>query len=224
MGCPLWCPVMRGCLRALGNLLVLTGFLVGASLFLRTGGATAPAPEPSNQSLVAELLATPTPRPPPPVPTLVAATPTPEPRLPITRVVIARIDLDTEVVTAPLVERNGERTWLVPAFKAGQAEYTAGAGQRGNAVVMGHVSSLHSGDVFKNLDQVQLGDEVEVFSRERRFAYRVFEARAVPRTDLAMVAPTSEPILSLFTCTGAWDPAAWDYTERLFVRARLFRN
>ena len=165
-----------------------------------------------------------TPGPRPPVPTLAAATQTLEPRLPITRVVIASIDLDTEVVTAPLVERNGERTWLVPAFRAGQAEYTAGAGQLGNAVLMGHVSSLHSGDVFKNLDQVQLGDEVEVLSGERRFVYRVFETRAVPRTDLAMVAPTSEPIISLFTCTGAWDTGAWDYTERLFVRARLVAN
>jgi sortase A len=109
----------------------------------------------------------------------------------------------------------------VPAFKAGQAESTAGAGQRGNAVVMGHVSSLHSGDVFKNLEQVHLGDDVEVFSDERSFAYRVFETRSVARTDLAMVEPTAEPIVSLFTCTGVWDAVAWDYTERLFVRARL---
>jgi sortase A len=108
----------------------------------------------------------------------------------------------------------------VPAFKAGHLEDTAGAG-RGNAVLMAHVRSLHSGDVFKNLDRVQVGVEVEVFSGEHRFTYLVYETRSVPRTDLAMVEPTSEPILSLFTCTGLWDPVAWDYTGRLFVRASL---
>ena len=55
----------------------------------------------------------------------------------------------------------------------------------------------------------------------QRFVYRVYETRSVARTDLSMVEPTSQPIISLFTCTGTWDPLAWDYTERLFVRARL---
>jgi hypothetical protein len=78
-------------------------------------------------------------------------TPTPEARRPITRLVITSIDLDTDVVAAPLVDSAGVQTWQVPAFKAGHAQDTAGAGQRGNAILIGHVSSLNSGDVFKNL-------------------------------------------------------------------------
>ncbi len=213
---------MRRFFRSLGNLLVLTALLVGTSFLLRTGGGSSPAleqiaVEPPAAEPSATAVSTPSPIVWAPAPT----TPTPEARRPITRLVITSIDLDTDVVAAPLVDSNGARTWLVPAFKAGHAEDTAGAGQRGNAVLMGHVSSLHSGDVFKNLDRVQVGDEVEIFSAERRFIYRVYETRSVPRTDLAMVEPTFEPIISLFTCTGLWDPVAWDFTERLFVRATL---
>jgi sortase A len=153
------------------------------------------------------------------VPAPAVATPTPEPRMPITRVVIESIDLDVEAVPAPLVEKDGVRTWAVPAYKAGHAEYTADAGQPGNAVLMGHVSSLHSGDVFKNLERVRVGDLVEVFSGPRSFTYRVSDTHAVPRTDLSMVEATPEPVVSLFTCTGTWDPMARDFTDRFFARA-----
>ena len=219
---------MRRLLRYLGNLLVLTAFAVGASVFVGSGGSSPPPAQIEAPPAVAGASAPPT-----VIPTNIAtplanqiapplaATPAPEARLPITHLVIASVDLDTDVVAAPLVESDSAQTWQVPAFKAGHADDTAGAGQRGNAVLMGHVSSLHSGDVFKNLDRVQVGDEVEVFSNERQFTYLVYETKAVPRTDLAMVEPTSEPIISLFTCTGVWDPVAWDFTERLFVRARL---
>ena len=219
---------MRRLLRYLGNLLVLTAFAVGASVFVASGGSSPPPAQIEAPPALAGVSAPPTVIPTniatpvaSQIPPLVAVTPTPEARLPITHLVIASIDLDSDVVAAPLVESDGAQTWQVPAFKAGHADDTAGAGQRGNAVLMGHVSSLHSGDVFKNLDRVQVGDEVEVFSGERHFTYRVYETRAVPRTDLGMVEPTSEPIVSLFTCTGVWDPIAWDFTERLFIRAAL---
>jgi sortase A len=219
---------MRRLLTYFGNLLVLAAFVVGASVFVGSGGSSLPPAQIDAPPTAAGVSAPPT-----IIPTTVAtpvanesgtpaaATPTPEARLPITHLVIASIGLDTDVVAAPLVQSDGAQTWQVPAFKAGHADATAGAGQRGNAVLMGHVSSLHSGDVFKNLDHVQVGDEVQVFSAERRFTYRVYETRSVPRTDVAMVEPTSEPIISLFTCTGVWDPVAWDFTQRFFVRARL---
>ncbi len=217
---------MRKIVRSFGNLLVLIAVVVGASFFVETGGLS-PTPE----QIEAPRAVAPVSAPPTAIPAPEAAasatqigspaTPTPEARLPITRLVISSIDLDTDVVAAPLVESEGAQTWQVPAFTAGQAEDTAGAGQPGNAVLMGHVSSLHSGDVFKNLDHVQVGDEVEVFSGDRRFVYRVYDTRSVPRTDLELVEPTSDPTISLFTCTGLWDPVAWDFTERLFVRATL---
>jgi LPXTG-site transpeptidase (sortase) family protein len=139
-------------------------------------------------------------------------------------VVVPSIDLDIDAVPAPLVVQGDESTWSVPKFKAGHAEDTAGAGQIGNAVLLGHFESLHSGDVFRYLERVRVGDLVDIYSGEQRFVYRVFDTRAVPRDAVMMVAPTPVSIVSLFTCTGTWDPVAWDFTERFFVRAELVHD
>jgi LPXTG-site transpeptidase (sortase) family protein len=151
---------------------------------------------------------------------LAEAPPAP-PALPITRVVIPRTALDAEAVPARLIDRQGGHTWEVPAFKIGHAEGTAGAGAPGNAVLVGHVASQSLGNVFHDLDRVQVGDDVQVYSAEQRFAYRVVEVRTVERTDLSVVSPTPSASLTLMTCTGVWLPVVADYSHRLVVRAEL---
>src|SRR5207302_4216993 len=84
--------------------------------------------------------------------------------MPITHVVIPAISQSAEVVPAGLIQRDGGVTWEVPAFKIGHAETTAGAGQPGNAVLLGHVTSVRSGNVFANLDQVEVGQAINVFA------------------------------------------------------------
>ena len=68
-------------------------------------------------------------------------------------------------------------TWDVPKFVAGHAEGSAGAGESGNAIVIGHVTSLTLGHVFEHLDGVSSGDVLSVFGADRRFDYRVREVR-----------------------------------------------
>lgn len=188
--------------------------------------AVAPAAAPATPPPVLGLapIRTPAPVPSPPPTRTPAPTPTPIPRLPITRVQIASIQLDAEAVPAQIVEQDGVKTWEVPAFKAGHADYTAGAGGVGNAVLIGHVSSRRSGDVFKDLDRVEVGDVVQVHSGPRRFTYRVVEVRAVPRDDVSVVKPTTIPTLSLITCTGQWLAQERDFSERLVVRAELVKG
>ena len=140
---------------------------------------------------------------------------------PITRLVLPRIDLAADVVPAQLTERDGGETWSVPAFKVGHAEGTAGAGQPGNAVLLGHVTSLHSGNVFETLDRAAVGDLVQIFSNADEFDYQVTSVEHVPRTDTDVVAQGTQPTISMITCTGVWLPTIWDYTERLVVRAEL---
>jgi LPXTG-site transpeptidase (sortase) family protein len=159
--------------------------------------------------------ATPTPRAEP------TATPSPRPFRPITHVAIPSIALDADAVPASLVDKNDGLTWEVPPFSVGHAQNTAGAGGKGNAVLLGHVSSRHLGNVFEKLHAVQVGDEVRVFSGEERSAYRVAEVRTVARTDTSVVQPTSTPTLTLITCTGTWLPLVADYAERVVVRAEL---
>src|SRR5205823_4898486 len=140
---------------------------------------------------------------------------------PITRVVLPRIRLVADVVPAELVEQDGGLTWLVPSFKAGHAQYTAGAGQPGNGVLFGHVTSHSLGNVFEQLYRAHVGDLVQVFSETEEFDYQVVEVRAVSRTDVSVLAPTETASVSLITCTGDWNAALHDYMQRLVVRAEL---
>ena len=94
------------------------------------------------------------------------------------------------MVPAGLVVRDAGVTWEVPAFAAGHAERTAGAGAPGNAVLVGHVTSPEAGSVFRPLDRVGRDDRVRVFSGDAGFDYLVTDVRTVARTDVSVVAPT----------------------------------
>ncbi len=137
----------------------------------------------------------------------------------ITRLVIASIGLDTPVSVAPLVDG----TWAVPKFVAGHAEGSPGAGEPGNAILMGHVTSLTLGNVFEHLDEVAVDDTVSVFSGDVRFDYRVTDASDVDRGDLEVLDATSNSTLTLITCSGWWLPTVHDYNQRFVVRADLIR-
>lgn len=140
-------------------------------------------------------------------------------RAPITHLAIPSIGLDTAVVPAPLVEHDGVTTWSVPRFVAGHAEGSAGAGEPGNAVLIGHVTSLTLGHVFEHLDQVQPGDEVVISSFQQQRVYRVSNVESVDRTTMAVLDSTATPSLTLVTCSGAWLPMIADYSQRLVVHA-----
>jgi LPXTG-site transpeptidase (sortase) family protein len=154
-----------------------------------------------------------------------AGTPTPSatavPSRPITRVVIPDISLDAPTVAAGLVKRAGAITWDVPPYKIGHAQETAGAGDAGNAVLVGHVTSRNLGNVFEHLHEVGIGDTVQIFSNERQFNYRVVDVRTVARTDVSVVQTTVTPSVTLITCSGLWLPLVNDYSERRVVRAEL---
>lgn len=137
------------------------------------------------------------------------------------RVQIPRVRLDAPVVAARLMRASVGVTWEVPAHKVGHAQSTAMAGARGNAVLLGHVSSLNAGNVFKDLDGVKVGDEVLLHGGGATFRYRVSGVQRVTRDDMSIMAQGEDASLTLLTCTGAWLPDVHDYSHRLAVRAEL---
>jgi LPXTG-site transpeptidase (sortase) family protein len=140
---------------------------------------------------------------------------------PITRLAIPSIGLDTPVVVAPLGAHDGSSTWDVPSFVAGHAEGTAGAGEAGNAIIIGHLTSITLGNVFEHLDRVADGDVVVVFSAERRLDYQVTAVGNVARTEVSVLESTPSPSVTLITCGGWWLPTVGDYNQRLVVRGEL---
>ena len=140
---------------------------------------------------------------------------------PITWLAIPRIHLETTVVPAALVQDGDSVTWDIPKFVAGHAETTAGAGEAGNAVVLGHLVSRTLGNVFEHLDNARTGDLLRVRSGAQEFDYTVVDVRNVDRTDVEVLDRTSTPTITLITCAGLWNPVLHDYMERLVVRGQL---
>ncbi|HEV2123877.1 MAG TPA: sortase, partial [Chloroflexota bacterium] len=104
----------------------------------------------------------------------------------ITRLWVPAIALDVAVVQAKLVEVPGGSTWEVPAFTAGHGEYSGRAGQPGNAVLLGHVTSPRAGSVFKDLHRLRAGEALHIEDETRAHTYRVVEVRTVDRTDVSV--------------------------------------
>jgi sortase A len=140
-----------------------------------------------------------------PQPTRAVAIPTPESQPP-TRVVIPKIDVD-----APVLEGDD---WETLKKGAGHHLGTANPGERGNVYISAH-NDIY-GQIFRRLEELDLGDEVVIYAGAKSYRYVVREKRIVEPTDVSVMYPTTEPILSLQTCY----PYMVD-THRLVVIARL---
>ena len=205
--------------RVVGNFLVVLGLAGLAYLAIATNSVLQPAREPASIALRVQPVSVPVDEPVEETAGVQAEQPIVV--RPITHVRIPRLQIDSEVVPSPFVQVDDSGTWEVPAFKVGHAEFTATAGQIGNAVLFGHVTSRTLGNVFQNLERARMGDIVEISSPLQDFTYRVVEVRRVPRTDVSVVEVTDTPSASLITCIGVWLPHLNDYAERLVVRAEL---
>ncbi len=99
-------------------------------------------------------------------------------------------------------------------FSLGHMPETADLGTIGNAVVAGHRS--HSfGSFFNRLDEVEVGDTIEVKSSEGDYVYEVYETKIVEPTDLSVLRGSSNHrVLTLITCTPLYTS-----THRLIVHA-----
>jgi sortase A len=72
----------------------------------------------------------------------------------------------------------------------------------GNTVITGHRFKYlpPSNLTFYLLDKMETGDIISVVYKEKEYYYRVKEIKIVDKTELSILAPTKEPILTIFTC------------------------
>ncbi len=128
-----------------------------------------------------------------------------------TGLVIPAIQLEASVVEVTI--ENG--IWQVAHYAAGYHRGTARPGTVGNTVISGH-NGLY-GAVFARLHELEPGDEILLYAKPRLYRYIVSEKKNVWPHQVEVMAQTSDPILTLITCT------AYD-TQRLVVMARLDRE
>jgi LPXTG-site transpeptidase (sortase) family protein len=111
------------------------------------------------------------------------------------------------------------------------AWYSLGArpGEIGAAVINGHLDtrSLIDPGVFRDLDELVLGDIVEVVDDQGvLFRFRVTETAVLGAADDAtqvFTSDTGKAHLNLITCTGDWQQDQRQYDKRLVVFTELIK-
>jgi sortase A len=131
--------------------------------------------------------------------------PTPGPEAP-TRIVIPAIEVD-----ALIVEGDGPEQ-----LKLGVGHYLNGIdpGERGNMVLSAH-NDIY-GEIFRHLDDLELGDEVTVYAGDRPYRYIVRAKQIVDEDQVSVLASTTKPVTTLISCY----PYMVD-THRIVVIAEL---
>ncbi len=147
------------------------------------------------------------------------------------RVVIPAIDLDAPVGAISLEKVvDGDQTyyqWPVPnEFMAGWHDNSARLGQVGNTVLNGHHNIY--GEVFRDLIDLEEGDEITLYDKDRSYTYQVTVIEILPELNQPMavriehakwIAPTADERITLITC--------WPYTgnsSRLVIVAEPVRD
>jgi sortase A len=131
--------------------------------------------------------------------------PTPSPRQAV-RMVIPVIGVDHPVVLGDSWEQ----------LRKGIAQHlgTADPGQPGNMVVSAHNDIF--GEIFRDLDRLKPGDEVQVYTQAEKFVYVITGWRIVEPTEVSVMDPTVGPTVTLISCY----PYLVD-TERIVVFGEL---
>lgn len=153
------------------------------------------------------------------------AEPTPVISGPPTRLVIPTIELDTSIapVGIRLFEIDGQQygIWNVRDNQVGWHNLSANLGQVGNTVLSAH--SDIKARIFQHLHQVEVGDEIVVFTNNYPHQFVVIEKLLVQEKGVPLetriknaqlIAPTEDERLTLVTCA---KPGA---THRLIVIAQ----
>ncbi len=131
--------------------------------------------------------------------------PTPGPKQAV-RLVLSTIDVDHQVVQGD--------SWDQLKRGIGQHIGTGDPGQPGNMVFSAHNDVF--GEIFRDLELLNPGDEVTVYTQVEKFVYVITGKEIVEPTEVSVMAPTVGPTLTLISCY----PYLVD-TQRIVVFAEL---
>jgi sortase A len=106
-----------------------------------------------------------------------------------------RIQIPSLSVDAPIVQGDG---WEQLKKGVGQHIGTANPGQNGNVVLSAHNDIF--GEIFRELDKLQPGDVVIVYTNQRQYTYVVTGTQIVEPTRVEVMAPTPNATVTLISC------------------------
>ena len=107
-----------------------------------------------------------------------------------TRIVIPKIN-----VNAPIVHGVG---WDDLKKGVGHLPGSANPGERGNMYLAAH-NDIY-GEIFRYLEDLEVGDEYFIYAGDEEFHYIVKEKRIIDPANVEVMLPTTEPVSTLQTC------------------------
>lgn len=115
--------------------------------------------------------------------------PTPSPEQAV-RIQIPAIDVD-----APIVMGDG---WEQLRKGVAQHNGTPNPGSQGNVVLSAHNDVF--GQIFRDLDRLKEGDAIILYTNLRTYTYLVRQTQIVEPTQVEVMAPTQEAVVTLISC------------------------
>jgi len=122
-----------------------------------------------------------------------------------------RIQIPAISIDAPIVQGDG---WEQLKKGVGQHPGTVNPGERGNLVLSAHNDIF--GEIFRDLDKLNPGDLVIVFTNQHSYTYIVVDTKVVEPTAVEVLETTNQATTTLISCY----PYLKD-NKRIVVIARL---
>lgn len=117
---------------------------------------------------------------------------------------IPSLDISTPVIAD--VDGSDKKAYF-KALQGGVAHFkdTAKPGGSSNIFIFGHSSYYpwdpgKYKDIFKNLEDIKVGDEVDLWYLSKEYKYKVTETKVVEPSDVSVLKPTQTEQLTLMTC------------------------
>lgn len=137
------------------------------------------------------------------------------------KIIIAKIGVDNFIQQVGVNEKN-EIAAPINIFLAGWYNQSPRPGQKGLSVIDGHRDGFKKDGIFRNLSQLQTGDELSIeFGNGSSKKFRVLGVNEVEQKD-AMASlfsqnPKVKSQLNLVTCGGNYDKSKQYYDKRIIV-------
>jgi sortase (surface protein transpeptidase) len=101
-------------------------------------------------------------------------------------------------------------------------------GQKGSAVILGHVDSTNGPAIFYKLDKLGLGNRIDITLRNgKKLVFAVIGIRMFQKTnfpDRLVYGARTYPALQLVTCGGIFDPSTGHYLSNIVVFTALIKS
>jgi LPXTG-site transpeptidase (sortase) family protein len=125
------------------------------------------------------------------------------------QLIIPAMQYDEPIIEGKTMAALNSGPWRIPTGSTPSSS--------GNTIIAGHrFTYTNPRGTFYYLNKVAVGDEIGIIWQNKTYEYKVFATEVVPPTDTAIENQTTQPTITLFTCTPLWLPK-----DRLVVIAEL---